>query len=113
MQCSVEQISDSIKKVLLNGRLDIMGSGQIETQFTAHAAGEKANVMVDLSGVSFLASIGLRLILSAAKGQMGKGGKLVVLAPTQNVKEVLTMAGVSHIIPIFDQDEDAKAYFTN
>ena len=52
--------------ISLAGRMDIAGAAEIETTFSALAS--HAHVaLVDMAGVTFLASIGIRLILANAK----------------------------------------------
>ena len=44
-----------------------MGADRIGLRFTAGVAGQRRNAIVDLSGVSFVASLGLRLFISTAR----------------------------------------------
>src|SRR5262249_25783173 len=59
MQITVSDLDGSIKKVTLIGKLDIAGAGVIETPMAA-VAGTRGNVLVDMTGVDFIASIGIR-----------------------------------------------------
>ena len=65
--------------------------------------------MVDMSAVSFLASIGIRTLLMTAKAVSGRGGKMVILNPDDNVTNVLQMAGIDTLIPICRSLEEAQA----
>ena len=67
VELQTEQMNDGTMKVNLLGRLDIVGTNAIDLRFTSLTATRKANVIVDLSGVDFLASMGVRLLLSNAK----------------------------------------------
>jgi hypothetical protein len=58
MKMQVEPVASGMVKVVLEGRLDITGAGVIDLQFNA-IAGSHRGVIVDLSRVSFLASIGI------------------------------------------------------
>jgi anti-anti-sigma regulatory factor len=60
MELQYSELENDIRLIKLNGDLDIMGVGMIETQFTGYCAGEKPRVLVDLSDVPFLASISIR-----------------------------------------------------
>ena len=59
--------------------------------------------------VSFLASIGLRTLLTAARAQAARGGKMVLMAPNDMVRKTLELAGVESIVPIVDDWETARA----
>ena len=72
MDMQIERRSDGVVKVELAGRLDAPGAEQIGTRFTAAAGGAAGlRVIVDLSGVEFLASMGMRLLISSARRKTG------------------------------------------
>jgi len=96
---TVEEIPDGITKVNLSGKLDIVAAQQIDMKFNL-VAGGKRKVIVDISNVSFLASIGIRTIVLGAKTVKSKGGKMVLLKPTTDVEKVLVTGGIDTIIPI-------------
>ena len=62
-----------------------------------------------LSGLDFLASIGIRAILQNARAHRMRGGGMVLLAPPPLVDEVLRAAGVSNVVPIVADLEAARA----
>lgn len=92
--------------IVLSGRLDIAGAGQIETEFTA-AASHAEVVLVDMAGVSFLASIGIRLILTVAKALHRRGGRLVLFGCDHQVEKVLLTTGVGELTDIVETRADA------
>jgi len=85
--------------VKLAGRMDIVGASAADMQF-AVLAGAKKKVVVDMAAVEFLASLGMRTLVMAAKSMSSKGGRLVLLDPQPNVEKVLTSSGVDTVIPI-------------
>jgi len=93
----------------LIGKLDIVGVGEIENKFLGYTVARKKNTILDLSGVTFMGSMGLRIFLSAAKPMQLNGHKLILLNPSQMVKEVLEMSGISDIIPIATDEAAAVA----
>jgi anti-anti-sigma factor len=95
-------------RVALTGRLDIVGAEVIALPL-ATLAGAKQNLIVDMSGVSFIASIGLRHLVSAAKAVSRRNGRLVLLNPTEMVAEVLTTSGLTNLLPIVRSDSEADA----
>ena len=109
MKLQYNEIEKNIKLIKLIGRLDIAGVGAIETDLSAHCSGENARVIVDLSSVEFLASIGIRLLTLNAKSVMSRGGRMVLLNPTSDVRDVLELTGIFAIIPVYDEIESAEA----
>lgn len=109
MELHQEEINTELSKVVLSGRLDMQGAQEIDLEFTALTVAKGGKVIVDLSNVSFLASLGLRCLLSASKGLSKKGGKMVLTGPQPNVAEVLKVSGIYQIIKIYDTNEEAIA----
>jgi anti-anti-sigma factor len=109
MDISFEQLSDGIKLVKLAGRLDMMGAQSIDLKFTSGVATADAGVVVDLSGVSFLASLGIRTLISPAKALKARGGRMVLLNPQPLVVEVLKVSGLLGILPVYTELSEAVA----
>ncbi|MGZ9164689.1 MAG: STAS domain-containing protein [Anaerolineales bacterium] len=65
-------------------------------------------VLEDLSGVNYISSIGIPLLINSAKTVAGRGGKLALLKPRPNVAEVLELTGIPLVIPIYPDLESAK-----
>ena len=101
MEIQYSELDNGIIQIKLGGRLDIIGTGKIETKFTGYCTGEKVRVIVDLSKVDFLASIGIRLLTLTAKSLASRGGKMVILNPISEVQDVLEITGIPAIIPIY------------
>jgi anti-anti-sigma factor len=110
MQITISELDSSTKKVTLAGKLDIAGARIIETPLAA-VAGARGNVIVDMAGVDFISSIGIRHLVIAAKATVRGAGKLVLLAPTPMVTEVLVSTGLEQILPIVRSEDDARAVF--
>src|SRR5690242_20065316 len=100
MEIYYSEQGSGIRLIKLSGTLDIVGTGAIETKFTGYCSGENVRVVVDLSEVNFLASIGIRLLMMNAKSISTRGGKMALLNPIPDVHSVLEVTGIPAIIPI-------------
>jgi len=100
----------NILRVKLTGPLDITGASKIDMPFCV-IAGSQTNVVVDLSGVSFLASIGIRVLIMTARTLGGKAGRLVVYSPSEEAIRKLRETGIDDIIPITATETAAIAAF--
>lgn len=109
MKIEKSELENGATRINLSGRLDIQGAGEIETAFAAYLNGDKQAVVVDMSEVVFLASIGIRLLLVSAKKADKNGGKMAIFSPQPMVKEALKTAGIDTLIPIFDDVDTASA----
>jgi len=108
MKMAVEPVGPGVVKVILDGRLDVAGSGIIDLQFSA-IAGSHRGVVVDLAGVSFLASIGIRTLLLGAKAVQRRGGSFILLNPVEEVERVLEVMGMTDLMPVFHDADTALA----
>ena len=109
MELNYSELDNGIRYIKLSGTLDTMGKDSIETQFADHCSGDGIRVVVDLSGVNYISSIGIRLLTSTAKSVGGRGGKVVLFDPIPQVKGVLEMTGIGQIVPIFHRLDLAQA----
>jgi anti-sigma B factor antagonist len=100
MELEAHELEPGILGISLSGKLDAAALQQIDVKFTALTATRKAAILVDLSKVTLLASIGIRLLVSNAKAQKLRGGSMVLYQPAGLVEEVLRITGIDAIIPI-------------
>jgi len=62
-----------------------------------------------MSQVEFVASIGIRLLLSGAKTKAAQGGKLVLVGLQPLVKQTLEVTGLHKLIPCYPDEKSALA----
>lgn len=96
-------------RVALEGSLDAQGTGEIETRFYANIS-HGQNALVDLSAVDFIASLGIRMLVTAARDLARRGTKLVLVRPQPLVARTLDDAALDQIIPWFESEADARLY---
>ncbi|MET3354924.1 UNVERIFIED_ORG: stage II sporulation protein AA (anti-sigma F factor antagonist) [Xanthobacter viscosus] len=94
--------------IMLDGRLDIEGTAQIEVAFSAVSSHAKAT-LVDLSATPFVASIGIRLFISNAKALARRGGRLILFGAAPTVEEVLLTTGLGELATVVATRADADA----
>jgi len=99
MKMELHDLPEGVTRITLAGDLDARGAGEIDLQFQAVAA-SRHKVVVDMSQVGFLASIGIRTLIQAVKANNGKGGKLVLLDPVEAVWKVITTCGADAVLPV-------------
>ena len=110
MAIRYEDVNDEVRRIFLSGRLDTAGAEQIAGELESLVGSAKAGVLVDLSDVSFLSSMGIRALIAGAKIRQAKGGRMV-LSTSGNDVVVRTLAatGVDELIPTFDDEDDAES----
>lgn len=113
MEISSEQLDGDIYKINLTGRMDIPGNAEVDITFSGMTASPRKFFILDLSGVDFIASIGIRTILMSAKAIQNRGGKIVLLNPDSHVEKILSVAGVGTILDIVHSLETALIMFSS
>jgi anti-sigma B factor antagonist len=110
MRLDVADLENGVTKVSLSGRLDIEGALKIDSEFSKIAE-EKKKIVVDLSEVTFIASLGIHTLVNGAKATANNGGKLVLLNPQPNVEHVLRTTRVDTMMPIIHDLTAVPAVF--
>ena len=106
MHMDLEEVAPSVTKANLVGRLDIGGSQEIDLRFNALTASCRS-LIVDLSRVEFIASMGLRTLIVGARTMARKGGRMVLFQPVIAVEAVLISSGTDNVVPILRNLDEA------
>jgi anti-sigma B factor antagonist len=106
MRLETEEVAPGVTKANLIGRLDIGGSLEIDLAFSALAGSQRA-LIVDLSQVDFIASLGLRMLIVGARTVQRKGGRMILLRPPIAVEAVLVSSGTDNVVPILRNLDEA------
>lgn len=109
MELRVTELDGPTTCVRLDGRLDAAGADRIGVQFTAAVATGGRPVVVDLGGVSFIASLGIRLLIATARSMASRQQPLVLFGATPLVRGVLDDVALDQIIPLVDTEAQALA----
>jgi anti-anti-sigma factor len=108
MQITIVDDVGNVAKVALSGKLDILGAEKIALPL-ATLAGGKSGILLDMTEVTFLASIAIRHLVATSKALARRGGRLVLLNPNPVVTDVLITSGVVDLMPIARSDAEAAA----
>jgi anti-anti-sigma factor len=109
MEMTVADLGERACQVALQGRLDTVGVDRIEIRFNAVAIAPGRPLLLDLAEVSFVSSLGVRLLITTAKAMKLRALPFVTHVPEGPVREMLTMAGIDALIPMFETLEEARA----
>src|SRR5262245_23133055 len=110
MELQIKNQSEQITHLALRGRLDTAGVGEIELKFTSHTVPIGKPLLLDMSEVTFLTSLGLRMLLTVTKALDRRGAKTVLLSPQPAVREVLKISGFDQLMPVYNDAGTALAF---
>lgn len=95
-----EEVKDGVLVLHLKGRLDALALPVLEKLLQERIDGGKNRVLLDFSGIDYLSSAGMRLLLSITKKLKQIGGKMAVCSVAENVMQIIRLAGFDHILSI-------------
>ena len=84
----------------LNGRLDAVTASEFDVWFAARMQAGENRLVLDMAGLDYISSAGLRSLLAATKKLKASGGKIVLCGLTGAVAEVFTMSGFMAIFTV-------------
>src|SRR3954451_2633880 len=98
---SIADSSDGPRKVVIwvTGDLDADTARAVRARLAQAKRHERSDVVLDLTGVSFVDSVGLSAIVSGARA-LGESGQLRVISPPDRVAKVLEEAGMGEVFQL-------------
>lgn len=106
-----EELKGDVLILHIRGRLDAISSPAAEKRVFDSINSGQHKLLLDFSGVTYLSSAGMRMLLSTTKKLKTLSGKLCVCQITSNVMDVLKMSGFDHVLELFQTEEEALRQF--
>jgi anti-anti-sigma factor len=109
MSISYIDVGEQLRRIVISGRLDVDGTDSVSSQLVQLIQAPKKGVVVDLSSLKFLASIGIRAIIASARAVKERGGKMVlVVNEGSTVMMSLKATGIDQLVPVFGNTSAAE-----
>jgi anti-anti-sigma factor len=105
MEAQVEEKGDVIV-VRVKGRLDAASSPQLEKKINSIIESGHFKLILNLAGVDYLSSAGMRLMLSISKKLKHLEGKVIACNVNDDVMEVIKMAGFHQVLEFYPSEEE-------
>ena len=103
---------DGVAIVVTTGRIDTTTSGSVEDAIRKVVDGGARSLLVDLGGVEYISSAGLRVFLVLAKRMRDLQGRLMLCGMTEPVRQVFQLAGFMPLFRVETTQDAALAAFT-
>jgi anti-sigma B factor antagonist len=104
-----EQYPKGVWLVGVRGRLDQSMTPQLNEKLTSLLKNGRYRLMVDLSGVTYINSGGLRCLVSAWRSTRAENGDLVLFGLNDRILEVFTMVGFDKVFKIVNTSLEAQS----
>ena len=92
-------INDASATIALTGTLTVASAPKLEAAF-AELPDEAIDITLDLTKLDYVASAGLRVIVSQDKKMRSRGGLVRLAHPNEEVMEVFDVTGLIDILEI-------------
>lgn len=94
--------------------IKLVGEADATTQaisevFAAEVAKQPRLLVVDLSGLGFIDSWALSVIMRTYRALQREGGRLALVSPSPTVARILQLIDIARMIPVFPSLEEATA----
>ncbi len=104
------KVIDGTLVLTVQGRLDAFGSKELEGYLETQTAEGLHCTVIDMEGVDYLSSAGLRVFLKFQQ-KLNRGGTFAVLANLQSYcLEVIELAGFRELLRVSKTLDEALAY---
>jgi anti-anti-sigma factor len=117
-----EQMSDStfniskqsmkrVELVTVSGRIDSSNAAEFDNFLQQAMADGRHNVVLELSGITYMSSAGLRAIVALLREAKKHRGDVRIATPSDRMKEVLQLAGLDSLFEVYDDETAAVGSF--
>ena len=111
LQITTRQVVDAVIAMPV-GRIDHRSAADFETELTplvTAAAAEKGALVLDFSGIDYISSVGLRVLMIAAKKMREREAPLLVASLQSVVAEIFAISRFDRILTVTATLDDAMA----
>ena len=95
--------------VSITGRIDTATAPELELAINKEIEGGHRKILLDFSGVPYISSGGLRVLLATAKKLRNPGDKFALCSLSAEVHKILKLTGFTTIFSIYPSEGEALA----
>lgn len=94
----------------VQGEVDLSNSAQLRAELLRLSEAPEQCLVLDLSGVGFMDSSGIGVLVGAVNRKRTAGGNILLAAPQPRVRRVFEITGLVHGIPLHQSVDDALSF---
>lgn len=111
MEISTNDVA-GVTFVSLKGDIKSTTSGDVMDALVGLVKAGSNKLLINLGGVDFISSAGLRSILVAAKLLKNSNGQMRICSANESVAKVLETSGFTNLVALYADESEALAAFT-
>ena len=108
-----QRVEGDITVFLPEGRIDTLAADEMDQALQAAVAGGSHKIVVDMSGVDYISSAGLRSLAAVLVKSRAEGGDMKLAALNKRVTRVFNIIGFDLLMSVHDTPEAAIADFSS
>ncbi len=101
----------SISVMKIMGQVDSETAPELDRALSGLLADGRNKIVLDLTGMDFMSSAGLRALVKALKGAQGSGGDVRLASVPETVQGILLTVGMTQMFKLFPTSEEAATGF--
>jgi anti-sigma B factor antagonist len=110
MEISMQELK-RVDLVTVAGRIDSSNASELDEALKGLLNAGRYNIVLDLSGVDYMSSAGLRSLVATVRECKRRSGDLRLTQPSERVADVLKLAGLDSVFQVFDDSTTAVGSF--
>ncbi len=111
----ISRMDSGVQVLAANGRIDHSRASAFEAglaPFLQNCCASHTPLVLDFSGVDFISSVGLRVLMLAAKQVKAQRGKIAVASLSPIVSEIFQVSRFNLVLDVFESTEVAISTLT-
>jgi anti-anti-sigma factor len=100
MEASFEQVGSQLL-IAVSGRLDTVSAPRFDERVAPVLAQPHKRILLDMSGVNYISSAGLRSILHLVKHTTDNGGRVGLFSVPAQIMDVLEISGFPERLDVY------------
>jgi anti-sigma B factor antagonist len=106
---TAESDSEPYTLVVLDGEADVTNCNALRGMLEAEVAKQPRTLIIDLSGLRFMDSSALHVILRVNRTMDRQGGVLALASPRDPVAKMLRLTAADQLLPVYASVDEATA----
>lgn len=110
LKVQIQPAANGSQRVAIAGRLDTHTYQELDRQLAPVLETMHKSLVLDLAGLEYISSAGVRSIFKARKALAARGGKVLVVNPQPQIQKVFDVVKAVPMSEIFSSVAEADAY---
>lgn len=110
LKVQIQPAANGSQRVAIAGRLDTHTYQELDRQLAPVLETMNKSLVLDLAGLEYISSAGVRSIFKARKALAARGGKVLVVNPQPQIQKVFDVVKAVPMSEIFSSVAEADAY---